>query len=143
MTALAARPPVELAQAVVAEALKTLAQITSWEAAELLLLRGTGLSGNSIRAYVADLRSFAESTGNLHPLQTTISHVDRWFDQLLAKGSRATADRRVAGLKRCLRELCPLVPDVFDRVALPEVRAADPGHRFPVQLLRLQPYLTP
>ena len=120
MNALAVRPREELAQAVVAEALKTLAQITSWEAAELLLLRGTGLSGNSIRAYVADLRSFAESTGNLHPLQTTISHVDRWFDQLLAKGSRATADRRVAGLKRCLRELhamCPLVPDVFDSMS--------------------------
>lgn len=99
------------------ETIKKFQQVESFQDLKLWLFQGKGQSRHTYAAYLEAVKQFYTLFDGLHPLQWTPAHIEEFYDHILSKNSRATADLRIAGLKKIcsnIKELMPFWENPFD-----------------------------
>ncbi len=116
--------------------------IKDWKDIKRLFLDGSGLSANTQKNYLWDMKSFYEYTGGKNPLQVTAADVESWFDWLMEKNDRKTCVRRIAGLKRLCKNMAEKVPlyvspfELMNKKLLKKITHKPTGNRIPVSLTK-------
>jgi hypothetical protein len=92
------------------EAQRVFKTVKSFEDIERIFLKGVGLAANTYRVYLSAVRQFYEWSHGKHPLQTTASDIEGFYDELVKRVARATAYNRIQGLKRFFAGVQTVVP---------------------------------
>ena len=118
--------------------------INSWDDIKKIFFDGNGLSANTYKNYLWDIKSFYEYSGHKNPLQITVADVEGWFDWMMKKNDRRTCVRRITGLKKfckCIHEKVPIYTSPFDLMGKKlkkKITKLPGGNRIPISLTKAE-----
>ncbi len=117
-------------------------RIQSWSDIKKLFFDGSGLSVNTYRNYIADVKNFYEYTEHKNPLQVTAGDIESWFDWMMKRCDRKTCVRRISGLKRFFKNVAEKVPlytspfELMNKKLKKKVTKLPRGNRVPISLTK-------